>query len=625
MSSKKELSQISASEAGRVGVTSLATRPNDASRYGQGGLSAKELQAWFDKLPNLVRERFNEIAKVLASSEAAKYIGLDGSVGGADNLYDFLSLFGARGSGVGDKNIGDYIETLYHSEDEANDKSYTLKDIIADVLARFALCEERRQAITDKLTVSAEYDAEGYVLSLVRKDGTVVKVSVEALADELYEAIREAKDELERGIAAVDGKLPVIRAEDEGKYLQIVNGHIVVGQDSYVRPRLYQPVITGIDSRGTSVTWEQNESNGAFETSRNRIYVDGKPVEVTDGDSFDFKEYVDGKITAMIGVSAIADGFLESRPAEGRWGLSNGDTVGIAYTPIYDGRAYEADIFKSGGELTVASYINGLSVVEASVSALAISKLVFLRGLSYIGNSKSADIGVMYLPSCELADGFNGTIDRLYSLDNLPEAIRNAVVDLSPNNNFRRINTWCTGVGGDGIFEWAYKPDGAVRVTCLIDTSDTYRGLFIPDVIDGMPVNGLGKFFVYNDGYVTSVAFGDNMRDINDSAMRNCTGLASIRFGKGLEMIGEHAFRYSAVAELDFSGCPVLREIKGRAFSNCSKLTKVTMPGSVKSIGSTAFASCSALKDIYVPWDEGEVAGAPWGATSATVHYNSEV
>lgn len=171
MSSKKELSQISASEAGRIGVTSLATRPNDASRYGQGGLSAKELQAWFDKLPNLVRERFNEIAKMLASSEAAKYIGLDGSAGDADNLFDFLSLFGARGSGIGDVNISDYIQTLYQGEDESEATSHTLRDIVQSIVSRFALVEASKGA---RLELTAAEDGK-ITVKLLNANGELLE------------------------------------------------------------------------------------------------------------------------------------------------------------------------------------------------------------------------------------------------------------------------------------------------------------------------------------------------------------------------------------------------------------------------------------------------------------------
>lgn len=37
-----------------------------------------------------------------------------------------------------------------------------------------------------------------------------------------------------------------------------------------------------------------------------------------------------------------------------------------------------------------------------------------------------------------------------------------------------------------------------------------------------------------------------------------------------------------------------------------------------------AFNKCTNLTDIYVPWAEGDVGGAPWGATNATIHYGGE-
>lgn len=51
-------------------------------------------------------------------------------------------------------------------------------------------------------------------------------------------------------------------------------------------------------------------------------------------------------------------------------------------------------------------------------------------------------------------------------------------------------------------------------------------------------------------------------------------------------------------------------------------LTSVTIPDSVKSIDSNTFQNCTNLLTINVPWAEGEVAGAPWGATNATINYN---
>ena len=56
------------------------------------------------------------------------------------------------------------------------------------------------------------------------------------------------------------------------------------------------------------------------------------------------------------------------------------------------------------------------------------------------------------------------------------------------------------------------------------------------------------------------------------------------------------------------------------AFYNCTGLTSVTFKGTLSQISNTAFKNCTNLTNIYVPWAEGAVAGAPWGATNATIH-----
>lgn len=54
-----------------------------------------------------------------------------------------------------------------------------------------------------------------------------------------------------------------------------------------------------------------------------------------------------------------------------------------------------------------------------------------------------------------------------------------------------------------------------------------------------------------------------------------------------------------------------------------STVETITITKSISYIDPTAFANCANLTDIFVPWAEGAVSGAPWGATGATIHYNS--
>lgn len=57
-------------------------------------------------------------------------------------------------------------------------------------------------------------------------------------------------------------------------------------------------------------------------------------------------------------------------------------------------------------------------------------------------------------------------------------------------------------------------------------------------------------------------------------------------------------------------------------FYQCSKLKKVYFYKKA-TLDDRPFHSCSGITDIYVPWSTGEVSGAPWGATNATIHYDT--
>ena len=80
-----------------------------------------------------------------------------------------------------------------------------------------------------------------------------------------------------------------------------------------------------------------------------------------------------------------------------------------------------------------------------------------------------------------------------------------------------------------------------------------------------------------------------------------------------------------------FYGCPNLAltslpegltSIGDGAFGNCTSLTSITFKGTPTTINSRAFSGCTNLTDIKVPWSQGAVANAPWGATNATITYN---
>ena len=157
-----------------------------------------------------------------------------------------------------------------------------------------------------------------------------------------------------------------------------------------------------------------------------------------------------------------------------------------------------------------------------------------------------------------------------------------------------------------------------------------------------------------------------SMKKLSSSALSN-TKIVRVNMPQ-LTTVGIYAFQYcrnleeihfaslKTIDQLVFNGCsslktidiPNLVTIGNSAFANCTSLEELELPASVRTIDTNAFGSdtslrtvifrsstmnsiaynafnkCTGLTDIYVPWAEGAVAAAPWGATNATIHYGGE-
>ena len=118
---------------------------------------------------------------------------------------------------------------------------------------------------------------------------------------------------------------------------------------------------------------------------------------------------------------------------------------------------------------------------------------------------------------------------------------------------------------------------------------------------------------------LTSLPSG--LTSIDSHAFDGCTKLALTSLPSGITRIGTNAF--AGCFKLVLTSLPSgITSIGSSAFYNCTKLTSITFTGTPTSIGSSAFSGCTNLTTINVPWAEGEVANAPWGATNATINYN---
>lgn len=173
-------------------------------------------------------------------------------------------------------------------------------------------------------------------------------------------------------------------------------------------------------------------------------------------------------------------------------------------------------------------------------------------------------------------------------------------------------------------------------LTALIDGSIT--ALTIPE-----GVTSIRKFAFYGCAALKSVTVPETVEAIGRGAFAGCenlervnlpnaitaiegdtfyecSSLTSLQLPDSLESVGDSAFQATGIGSLVFPA--TLKTLDSAIAVGSNALTTVTFRGTPMTIHSNAFSGCSGLTTIYVPWAEGAVGNAPWGATKATVYYN---
>lgn len=113
---------------------------------------------------------------------------------------------------------------------------------------------------------------------------------------------------------------------------------------------------------------------------------------------------------------------------------------------------------------------------------------------------------------------------------------------------------------------------------------------------DGLYIDSICTYAFYYK-YIEKVELPEGISSINGYAFSNCRFLQEIQIPKSVEAIRLECFSYSGLKSVTFKGTPSI-------------------------LDPNAFYGCYDLATINVPWSEGEIENAPWGATNATINYN---
>lgn len=173
----------------------------------------------------------------------------------------------------------------------------------------------------------------------------------------------------------------------------------------------------------------------------------------------------------------------------------------------------------------------------------------------------------------------------------------------------------------------------------LSENRSTIQSLRLPDGITTIP-----QYFFYGLSDLKVSQLPDSIESIGNSAFQDCTNLCLEKLPNNLKTIGAYAFRQAVIyiselpegletignyAFLNRSGLTIksipasVKVLNTSCFQGCPNLTEITFKGTPDTIAANAFNSCTNLAVINVPWAEGEVANARWGAPDTTViNYN---
>ncbi|MES2439062.1 MAG: leucine-rich repeat protein [Verrucomicrobiota bacterium] len=146
-----------------------------------------------------------------------------------------------------------------------------------------------------------------------------------------------------------------------------------------------------------------------------------------------------------------------------------------------------------------------------------------------------------------------------------------------------------------GIFTYT---DHGSSVT--IDRCDRFftGNVTIPPMINGKPVTAIGsQAFAYCGSSVLAVPSG--VTTIGSYAFVNCTNLTSITFPETLKSIDESAFHNCI--RLETVVIPKGLTSFGHAFTNCYGLKNVVFQQGVTTISDDAFSGCPRLEKIEIP------------------------
>lgn len=181
---------------------------------------------------------------------------------------------------------------------------------------------------------------------------------------------------------------------------------------------------------------------------------------------------------------------------------------------------------------------------------------------------------------------------------------------------------------GMNNIETVHIPDGVEMINAgAFAGCKNLRSVHIPDGVETIDIDCFNGCIS-----LRTVKFPDSIRNIEAGAMAGCTGLESVNIPKNIELLPWRIFegctslksivipkKVQTIEDCAFAECTALESVRFEcmgldgetaegvnrigmnAFRNCSSLSSINIPETVKFIGNQAFRECSRLKKLTIP------------------------
>ena len=158
-----------------------------------------------------------------------------------------------------------------------------------------------------------------------------------------------------------------------------------------------------------------------------------------------------------------------------------------------------------------------------------------------------------------------------------------------------------------------YIPASLSRINMIVAPTNNFFGPFedctaLREVTFGEGITRIPSYLFYKSGLET-ITIPETVTTIGGGALRRCTNLTEINLPDSLTTI-EGSYAFSENPKLTEITLPQnLETIGERAFSNCTALKTMTIPGGVTTIGTNVFYSCTSLESVVLSSGVREIPG----------------